>query len=225
MLECPPSLSVQQSTLTTTMANRRSRVTFAPHLDTVKKVSGVQIPRRLELNTEKFANTLHDNFVPIDDLKTMIELHKLNKSPQWVIDKLVNDHETFYKTHNRPITNDENNPLGDFPEHPDDPIRKGDGTVDEPFKELTEKYLRKCETPPADVLIDFMKRYGYSEWKINETIRKQEELQKDMEDQKNILLDYFAKHGSSKPAKSKSSSRIRKEKKKFYKDRVNNEDS
>ena len=70
-----------------------------------------------------------------------------------------------------------------------------------------------------------MKRYGYSEWKINETIEKQKELQKDMEDQKNILLDYFAKHGSSKTTKSKSSSRIRKEKKKFYSDRVNNEDS
>lgn len=224
MLECPQSLSVQQSTRKTMMV-RKSRVTFAPHLDTVKKVSGVQIPRRLELSTEKFANTLHDNFVPIDDLKTMIELHKLNKSPQWVIDKLTRDHETYYKTHSYPNTIAEKKPLGDFPEHPDDPIKKDDGTVDEPFKELTEKYLRRCETPPADVLIDFMRRYGYSEWKINETIKKQEELQKDMEDQKNILLNYFAKHGSSKPTKSKSSSRIRKEKKKFYKDRVNNEDS
>lgn len=225
MSECPRSLSVQQSTLTTTMANRRSRVTFAPHLDTVKKVSGVQIPRRLELNTEKFANTLHDNFTPIDDLDMMITHHTLNKSPQWVIDKLVNDHDTYYKTHSYPNTIAEKKPLGNFPEHPDDPIKKDDGTADEPFKELTEKYLRRCEPPPADVLIDFMKRYGYSEWKINETIKKQEELQKDMEDQKNILLNYFAKHGSSKSTKSKSSSRIRKEKKKFYSDRVNNEDS
>lgn len=137
--------------MTTQATTKKSRVRFNPN------VQVNEIPTRtriLHLNTDAYAKAIPADFVPVDDYEALIRGHEAEGSPQWVIDRIRNLHEHYYRHTTKPIVHAK--------------VREGPPIVS---LEPLSAYYDRGERPPLDALIAYMKQHNYKEWAIERCIK------------------------------------------------------
>ena len=121
--------------------------------------------------------------------------------------KFIEKHEKYYEENPGPVPKTPNEPIN-IPECVDDSV-----TITKTLRNGTTR--TKTEAPMADIgcknifkvpineYIIAMKKFGYPDWVLEQTLAKYQKIQKNRHEYDGVFDSLFSKYKSSKPAKPK----------------------